>query len=120
MIANLLRKFVDLFYAERPRSRGRRLLSENLTSAQQAQYFYHGCFDVVGGTTGRRYRIWHGSAMNVDLIDDRGRRLEKYCFYPVGQLVVADIMLAQKIALESFEMDALSIANRLPAGRDFR
>jgi hypothetical protein len=34
-----------------------------------------------------------------------------WCFLPTGQLVAADIMLAQKIALETNEHKALAVAN---------
>ena len=35
------------------------------------------------------------------------------CFAPEGGLVVGDVMLAQKLALELFESDTLKVANRL-------
>jgi hypothetical protein len=38
----------------------------------------------------------------------------QWCFSPHGNLVVGDILLAQKIALETMEHDALRIANRRP------
>ena len=34
------------------------------------------------------------------------------CFMPEGGLVVGDMMLAQKLALELFESDALEVANK--------
>jgi len=33
---------------------------------------------------------------------------------PEGQLAIGDVMLAQKVALELFESEALMIANRTP------
>jgi hypothetical protein len=33
---------------------------------------------------------------------------------------IGDVMLAQKIALELYEMDALNIANKMPAEFHFR
>jgi hypothetical protein len=35
-----------------------------------------------------------------------------WCFVPRGQLVPGDVMLAQKIALETNETAALAVANR--------
>ena len=50
--------------------------------------------------------------MNVEQLDQNGRRVRLLCFLPRGGLPVGDIMLAQKIALELFEADAISVANR--------
>jgi len=35
------------------------------------------------------------------------------CFTPQGHLPICDVMLAQKIALECFELDALAVANTI-------
>jgi hypothetical protein len=61
---------------------------------------------------GSAYRIHHGHQMNVEQLDQDGRRNRLLCFTPRGGLPVGDIMLAQKIALELFEADAISVANR--------
>ena len=87
----------------------------NLTPAQLQQYEEHSYFDVIGGQTGHRYRIRHGKIMNIDELDANGSRISKRCLFPVGNLVVGDIMLAQKIALELFETEALAIANHSPS-----
>lgn len=94
------------------RDRGMRLLFNNLTQLQRQQYNRFGHFDVIGGKTGRSYRIRHGRVMNIDQLDRKGRRVCGWCFYPRGRLVAGDVMLAQKLALELFETDALAIANR--------
>jgi hypothetical protein len=52
--------------------------------------------------------------MNVEELDVDGRRVRLWCFMPEGGVPVEDIMLAQKIALELFESDALKIANKSP------
>lgn len=98
--------------SRRAQERGLRLLKENLAPAQRQQYDRHGFFDVTGGRTGKRYRIRHGRQMNIEQLDKNGRRVCGWCFYPQGALVVGDVMLAQKVALELFEADALKIANR--------
>jgi hypothetical protein len=94
------------------RERGMRLLMRNLTPRQRRQYNQYGHFDVIGGKTGRSYRIRHGRVMNIDQLDRKGRRVCGWCFYPRGRLVTGDVMLAQKLALELFEADALATANR--------
>jgi hypothetical protein len=91
--------------------RGRRLLTENLSPIQRRQYAASGSFEVVGGSTGRRYRIRHGRFMNVQELDAKGRLVGTWCFFPVGGLVPGDILLAQKLALELFEPEALAVAN---------
>jgi hypothetical protein len=93
--------------------RGMRLLKENLTLAQRQQYERYGYFEVVGGKTGKRYRIRHGRSMNIDQLDKNGRRVCGWCFFPEGNLVTGDVMLAQKTALELFEGEALKIANKM-------
>jgi hypothetical protein len=90
------------------------LLTRNLSAAQRTQYETGGYFDVTGGDTGTRYGIRHGCQMNVEELDHRGRRHRMWCFMPEGHLPVGDIMLAQKIALELYESDALRITNRSP------
>ena len=90
------------------------LLKANLSQPQLSGYEKDGCFEVVGGTTGRRYRIHHGHQFNVEQLDSRGKREQLLCFMPEGRLPVADVMLAQKFALELFEMDALQVANKAP------
>ena len=76
-----------------------RLLRENLTPVQRQQYDRYGYFEVVGGKTGKRYRIRHGRSMNIDQLDRNGRRVCGWCFFPEGNLVTGDVMLAQKTAL---------------------
>lgn len=94
-------------------ARGMRLLRDNLTPAQRQQYDRYGYFEVVGGKTGKRYRIRHGRSMNIDQLDRNGRRVCGWCFFPEGNLVTGDVMLAQKMALELFEVEALKIANKM-------
>jgi hypothetical protein len=96
------------------RDRGLRLLKENLSPAQRAQYERRGYFVVAGGETGRRYRIRFGDQMNVEQLNKRGRPARLLCFMPEGDLVEGDVMLAQKLALELFESSALKVAREYP------
>src|SRR3979490_2037 len=95
-------------------ARGITLLREWLSPEQQAQFDASKCFDVVGCDSGRRYAIRHGTGTNVHEIDDAGRPVMGWCFVPSGPLVAGDVMLAQKIALETDERAALAVANRFP------
>ena len=96
--------------APQAHARGLQLLKENLSAAQRDQYEKLGYFEVVGGQTGRRYRIKKGAQMNIEMLDMKGRPVGELCFMPEGELPVGDVMLAQKLALELFETDALKVA----------
>jgi hypothetical protein len=95
-------------------ARGVQLLTENLSPAQRDQYVGYGYFEVIGGDTGKRYRIKQGSQMNVEELDKKGKRVKVLCFMPKGGLVLGDVMLAQKLSLELFESQALAVANTIP------
>jgi hypothetical protein len=94
------------------RARGLKLLREWLSPEQRAQYDARGYFDVIGCQTGKSYRIRHGLAMNVHEIDHAGHIQAGFCFVPDAKLVPGDVMLAQKIALETDERGALSVATK--------
>lgn len=97
-----------------PEARGRRLLCEWLSPGQLKQFNRHRYFDVVGSHSGKLYRISYGSAGNVHELDESGNHLWGYCFVPSARLVPCDIMLAQKIALETHENSTLAVANKFP------
>jgi hypothetical protein len=44
-------------------------------------------------------------------MDDAGQTRAGWCFVPDHSLVAADVVLAQKIALETNERGALAVAN---------
>jgi hypothetical protein len=91
--------------------RGRKLLREWLSPEQLAQYDAHDYFEVTGCHTGKRYRICHGMGANVYELNAAGRPQVGWCFVPKDYLVAGDVMLAQKIALETDERGALAVAN---------
>jgi hypothetical protein len=95
-----------------PNFRGLALLRRWLSREQCAQFDAYGYFDVVGSDSGKRYRIQYGTAANVRELDDRGIPKIGFCFVPMGELVAGDVMLAQKIALETNERDALAVATK--------
>ena len=90
--------------------RGLRLLREWLSAEQLAQFNKYGYFDVTGCQSGKRYRIRYGTATNIHELDRYGRPKAGWCFVPNQPLVAGDIMLAQKIALETDELGALAVA----------
>ena len=98
-----------------PQARSLHLLRENLAQDQLKTYSEKGFFDVIGGMTGNRYRIARGSSMNISQLDSKGRCTRRLCFFPQGSLADGDLLLVQKLALELFELDALAVANKLPA-----
>ena len=92
--------------------RGLKLLREWLSKEQLAQYDAHRYFEVIGCQTGKRYRIYHGNGANVIELDDAALPRTGWCFVPGDNLVAGDVMLAQKIALETDERGALASANQ--------
>jgi hypothetical protein len=101
-----------LFRCEGPEQKALALLKQWLSSAQLAQYESNGHFEVRGCHSGKRYRIRRGRQMNIDELDKHGEQVAVWCFGPEGHLPVGDVMLAQKIALETDEHAALAVANR--------
>jgi hypothetical protein len=83
------------------------LLKRWLSPEQCKELEKRGSFDVVGCHTGRRYRIHPGKLNNVRILQDNVE-VAALCFAPTdaGFLPEADIMLAQKIALETNEKAA--------------
>src|SRR5688572_33071768 len=114
-MSGLVRRLRDLCYwwvleplvEEKAHQQGLRLLKQNLSPSQRHQLEFLDYFDVVGGKTGTRYRIHLGDRMNVAQLDASGTRVRGLCFLPIGGLPVGDTMLAQKLALELFEVEAL-------------
>jgi hypothetical protein len=98
----------------RPESEARalKLLKGWLSPAQLSAYEHHRYFEVVGCDSGTAYRIHYGTQGNIEQLDARGRPVCRWCFVPQGGLVAGDVMLAQKIALETYESSALGVANR--------
>jgi hypothetical protein len=74
----------------------------------------------VGSDTGTRYRIRRGTTMNIEELAAEGYVTRRWCFAPEGTFATGDVMLAQKIVLETSELDALAIANHdNPRGTEF-
>jgi hypothetical protein len=91
------------------------LLRSWLTPEQLKQWMRRREFEVTGCDTGNRYRISDTTSLNVLQLGPSGDAVAKWCFAPKGCLVMGDILLAQKIALETMEREALAVANRYRA-----
>jgi hypothetical protein len=100
-----------------PEGRALLLLRRCLSPVQRGQFAQTAISNVVGGDTGNRYSIYAGAAANVCEIGENGRPKVGLCFLPVGDLPIGDVMLAQKIALETSESSALAVARKFtPSG----
>jgi hypothetical protein len=91
-------------------ARGFALLMEWLSPEQSRCFDENGYFDVVGSDTLTRFRIHRGTQVNIEQLAQDGRAIRAWCVLPEGDLVVGDVMLAQKIALENNESAILSVA----------
>ena len=106
------RWYYELSRESEREARGLRLLKEWLSPKQLAQYEAEKNFDVIGCSSGKRYRIFHGRGNNIQELDEAGRPKVGWCFVPSDCLIVGDVLLAQKIALETNEPGALEVASR--------
>ena len=90
------------------------LLKDWLTAEQRTQFESTGKFSVVGSESGDRYWIEDGStSFNVVRIDGKTKTgTQRYCFVPKTTSAKGDVMLAQKIVLETNEPEALRVANK--------
>jgi hypothetical protein len=104
--------FVKYGAENTPEGRSLILLRRCLSPEQLEQFAARGYFEVTGSDSKKRYRIHAGTSVNVCEVDEEGRRQEGLCFMPIGSLPIGDIMLAQKIALESCEHEVRAVANR--------
>ena len=104
------RRFREFGFHSEREARGLALLKSWLSPEQLAQYRQYRHFDVTGCHSGKRYRIRYGVSMNVCELDSLGRPLVGRCFVPKDNLVAGDVMLAQKIALETNERGVLLVA----------
>jgi hypothetical protein len=87
------------------------LLRSWLTPEQADEWEACHQFEVIGCDTGQRYRITRGTRMNIHQLDRSGKTVTEWCLAPEGKLAVGDVLLAQKIALETMERRALELGN---------
>jgi hypothetical protein len=79
------------------------LLKDTLTRKQKRDLERHNYFYVRGGKTKNLYRIKHGRAGNVQLLDHNKKVKEVLCAHPHIYCPHEDTMLAQKIMIEHME-----------------
>jgi hypothetical protein len=91
--------------------RGMDLLRSHLSPTQRARFDAFGSFEVTGNDSGCRYLIRNTSSINIEQLGEDGQCVQKWCFGPEGNLVQGDMLLAQKLALECFETEALKWAH---------
>ena len=95
-----------------PEQRADALLKEWLSPEQRSTLHKYGFFEVRGSHTAKCYRIHCGRNMNIHEVGTGQTQVAIWCFGPVGHLPLGDVMLAQKLALETDEQAALAVANR--------
>jgi hypothetical protein len=108
------RLYASFSTEKNPAARARRLLREWLSPDQSEMLDRLGYFEVIGNMTGKRFRIMEGTSTNVVELDEKGEPCRGWCFVPAGQLEAGDVMLAQKIALETWEANVRAVANWFP------
>lgn len=92
-------------------NKAKKLLADHLTSTQLHDYEMDGYFMATGNMSGHVYRICHGSSMNISRVDEQGGYLVTYCIQPSEHVPHEDVMLAQKLLIETNEALFLATAN---------
>jgi len=87
-----------------------KLLLSYLTDEQKQLYEKERFFIVHARQY--RYRIWRSKLINIEQIGRDGYVMHRLCAGPEGDLPVGDVMLAQKLMLESDETAFLQTARR--------
>ena len=79
------------------------------------QFEHSDSFNIIGSHTGRCYRVRWGKRQNIRRLKNDAE-IATICFAPndVDSLPTADVMLAQKIALETDEVAALKVKYQWP------
>lgn len=100
---------------ERAEKRSLELLWDWLSDAQRRELHFEGHFTVCGEHSGRKFHISKKSSYGLTELDDNGTPVAHYCVVPAGASAVGDIMLAQKVWMETDERSTLAKANRMAA-----
>lgn len=95
----------------KPIIRARRLLVDHLNKEQRAQFKKDESFIVVGGQSGKKYRVNKGRTANIQELGQDDRVVRRLCAHPGIQCPDFDTMLTQKIMLEHMEADFVRTAN---------
>lgn len=88
------------------------LLVSNLSKTQRNEWEQNKWFHVVGSSSKRTYRIHDARQLNILELTKKGEPKCTWCFLPSGGVAKGDVLLAQKVSLETDEKEALKVANR--------
>lgn len=97
--------------ANEANQRARTLLLESLSPSQREDYLRQQHFFVTG-SSGARYRIHRGKVSNVEVIGPDGQVHETLCGVPAVEMPIEDILLAQKLSLETDDRAFRRVAHR--------
>jgi hypothetical protein len=86
------------------------LLRDALSIEQREDFDNHNYFYVIGGESGKRFRIDNGRAGNVKLLEG-DRIMQSLCAHPAMRCPNEDTMLVQMIMLEHMENQFVDTAN---------
>jgi len=87
------------------------LLHEFLDAMQRDQVVKDSAF-IVEAKSGRRYQVKRNS--RVAELDEHGKIVAYHCIHPRDYFPAGDVMLAQKLMLDTDESEFLRIANCFP------
>lgn len=90
--------------------RAKRLLLSCLTPEQRAMFEKHAGFRVVSNL-GNVFELRSERIHNVRRLDAECRPIEEWCVTPNGRIPVHDVLLAQKVMLETDELGLRARAN---------
>jgi hypothetical protein len=91
--------------------RSMELLKGWLDEHQRRDFEEKNYFEVVGSASGRKYRLHPRYSYGIEELEG-AQRGDRLCVVPSGALALGDILLAQKIGLETSERRTLWRANR--------
>jgi hypothetical protein len=97
------------FGIEAAEARADELLAELLEPAQLDEYREHGRFTVVA-PSGRTYRLLRGLGV-AEVNGEDGRVLRRFCIHPPRWHPAGDVLVCQKLLLETDEAEFLATAN---------
>jgi hypothetical protein len=98
------------YLADGAAARAEALLHSCLNAEQQHMLRTHHKFRIVSNL-GNIFEICEGRMHNIYKLNMEGYRVENWCVLPSGELAQCDVMLAQKLWLESDEAETERCAN---------
>jgi len=104
-----------------------RTLREFLTVAQRETWDHHRFIVIHGGASNSPYilvgrshtNIYRSELSHMTFFRGRARMFRKLCFIPRQQLPLGDVILLQKLALETNETETLALANNFGTATEY-